>query len=421
MKSILMVQVIMFIMALNFTGCTECVDEIEINDNISISSNQIEDTEQENMTELPQLEENDEYTTEEKIEALEIPEEMLAYWKVLNSKMPFISANEGCQEFFWDEYFWCSSGPDPLYEVFDFGIVDLDNDGSGELVITGFPETTQVLDYQEGRVYGYYVVYRGMKAIDVNGVFNSSSGADIGGFYRIVYFDKGVYEKETLAYMDGNYFEVGGVEVSSDEFYAYTASLNETEMMENMDFTEEMLDKILLGDLDEEILSGMRNMEPEEICDENNPQMADVPEAYLAVLSGKEEFVCVTEEGQKFIIDGTCIRNQVGEEAYQILYFSVVDMDGDGEPEVILTCGQNNLILHAIEGAVCGYLFGFGDEMGAIAKDGVFETRYQHEHTHGKIVSFDNEGCRIENIEEYGNVNDNRIRYYYFSEELMEQ
>ena len=44
-----------------------------------------------------------EYSSKEEIEVLGIPENMLAYWMVLNSKKPFVSANEDCQEFFWDE------------------------------------------------------------------------------------------------------------------------------------------------------------------------------------------------------------------------------------------------------------------------------------------------------------------------------
>lgn len=78
------------------------------------------------------------HSTKEEIDALEIPENMLAYWLVLNNKKPFISADEGCQEFFWDEYFWCLSEPDinPMCEMTHFGVVDLDNDGSEELVMT---------------------------------------------------------------------------------------------------------------------------------------------------------------------------------------------------------------------------------------------------------------------------------------------
>lgn len=387
-----------------------------------------ETKEQTDNMERSKVEEVYEYSTKEEIEALGIPENVLAYWMVLNSKKPFVSVAEDCQEFYWDEYFWHHAEISPTYATYDFGIVDLDHDGSEEMVLTGLmPETTQVLDYQEGKVYSYQFAFRGMKAIWTNGVYDSSSAFDINGFHRIAYFDKGTYEVETLAYMEHDYFEVEGEEVSKEEFFAYTESIIKAERMETIDFTEEMVDKTLLGDLKEEELSIAKRAEPEEICDENNPQMADVPEAYLAVLTGNEEFVCVTEEGQKFIIDGNCIRNPKGEETYQIFYFSMVDMDGDGEEEVVLNCtcadgyGGITLLLHVAEGNIYGYAFDFLDEMGIITKDGVFKAEYSSKYRYGKIVSFETDGCRIEPVESYKSGSHERPQYYFFSEDTIAQ
>lgn len=360
------------------------------------------------------------YSTKEEIDALEIPEDMLAYWLVLNNKKPFISANEGCQEFFWEEYFWCLSEPDinPMCEVTHFGVVDLDNDGSEELVMTSC-QATQVLDYQEGKVYSYQFVFRGMAGIRPNGVYGSSSAFDIGGFHRIAYFDKGAYEEETLAYMEHDYFKVEGAEVSEERFFEYVEPINKAELIKDMDLTEEMLDKILLGDLEEEKLSIVKHAKTEEICDENNPRKANVPEAYLAVLTGKEEFICVTEDGEKakLIADGNRVKNSKGEEAYQILYFSMVDMEGDGADEVVLTCTGKNLILHAAEDSVYGYAFEFWNEMGMIDKDGVFRMGHVDENRHGKILSFETDGCQIEPVEDYDSGSHEKIRYYFFSEE----
>lgn len=420
-RGITIVRVIILIMVLSFSGCKGHESEEESpNDNMSISSAQNENQEQINSIELPETEEIREYSTREEIERLEIPENMLAYWLVLNSKKPFVSANEGGQEFYWDKYFWCLSEPDPMFTIYHFGIVDLDNDGIEEMVLAGFPETTQVLDYQEGKVYSYQFVFRRMAGIAVNGVYSSSSAADIGGFHRI-HLDKGVYEEETLAYMDGDYFEVEGVEVSADDFFAYTEPLANAEQIENIDFSEEMLNKILLGDLGEEELFVVKYAEPEEINEENSSQEANVPEVYLAVLTGNEEFICVTEEGQKFIIDGNSVKDLEGEEAYQVLYFSMVDMEGDGDDEVVLTCVGKNLILHAMEDGIYGYAFEFWDEMGAIDKDGVFRMGHADENKYGNIVSFETDRCFIEPVENYKSGSQNRIRYYIFSEETIAQ
>ena len=346
-------------------------------------------------------------------ESLEISEELTAYWLVLHDKMPFISANEGCQEFYWSQYFWHESGPDLHYKTYDFGIVDLDNDGSRELVMTGaMPETAQILVYQEGKVYSYQTAYRGMAGILTNGVYSGAGASDIGGFYRIVRFDKGTYEEETLAYMERDYFEVEGREVSSEEFFAYTEPFAKGEQIETVDYTEEMLDEMLLGHLDEKQLSRLKHMEPEQICDENNPCMAEVPEVYRDVLKGKKEFICV-EKGA-FIIDGNCIRIPEGEETDRILYFGIVDMEGDGEAEVVLTCDGKTLVLHAMDGEIYGYEFDFWDEMGEIVKDGVFRLGMGRSQ-YGRIASFAGDGCTIEAVENYEYTDVDRVRYYFFN------
>lgn len=167
--------------------------------------------------------------------------------------------------------------------------------------------------------------------------------------------------------MEHDYFEVEGKEVSSEEFFAYIEPFANGEQIEDMDYTEEMLDKVLLDGLSEEELSALKRVIPEEICDENNPNMADIPE-------------------------------------------------GDEETEVVLTCAGENLILHAAEGTVYGYVFDFWGEMGEITKDGVFRMGKLNTQC-GKMVSFKKNGCVTEPVENYEYMDDNRIRYYFFSGE----
>lgn len=214
--------------------------------------------------EQPETDEITAYSSTEKVDELNIPENLLAFYLVLNSKKTFISANEGCQEFYWNEYYWCDGDLAETFTIHDFMLVDMDDDKEDEMVLTGYmPETTQVLDYQEGKVYSYQFPYRGMKGILTNGVYNASSAADIGGFYRI-HFDKGTYEEEVLAYMEHDYYEVEGTEVTSEEFYKYTKSLLNMEKAENIDFKEELIEKNLLGDLTEEERSVVENIAAEE-------------------------------------------------------------------------------------------------------------------------------------------------------------
>lgn len=44
------------------------------------------------------------FSAPEEVATLGLWEDLLAYWMVLNSKQPFISTEEGNQEFYWDEY-----------------------------------------------------------------------------------------------------------------------------------------------------------------------------------------------------------------------------------------------------------------------------------------------------------------------------
>ena len=352
---------------------------------------------------------------------LDIPENLLAFYLVLNSKKPFTSAEEGCQEFYWDEYYWHQGELEPSYTTTGFMLVDMDSDGEEELVLTGYmPETTQILDYQDGKVYSYQFAYRGVKGILPNGIFNGSSAYDIGGFYRLR-FDKGTYEEETLAYMEHDYFEVEGKEVSSEEFDQYTEDfINTEEQVEEIDFTEEMLEKNLLGDLTEEERSVVENIAQEEIIEKANYTTEEL-QGYLDVLVNGKEFICVTDEGKHYFLADDYIRSKEGDEEYQIYYFSVVDMDGDGQAEVVLTCYPDTvLILHAEQEEVRGYQFSIYDEMRAIADDGTYSFIKNATISYGKIISFGESGYETETNHNPDNDISNRVRYYFFSEEMFD-
>lgn len=359
----------------------------------------------------------------EEINTLNIPEHLLAFYLVLNNKKPFVSAEEGCQEFYWDEYFWHQGELELSFTISDFMLVDMDGDTEEELVLTGYmPETTQVLDYQEGMVYSYQFVYRGMKGILSNGVYNGSSGAEEGGYYRIKYFDKGTYEEETLAYMEHDYYEVEGVEVSSEEFYAYTESFVNAEQAEDMDFTEEMLEEKLLGDVTEEELSVVENIAPEEIIEQDIPYAVGELQVYLDVLTEGKEFVDVTDDGEKLFLEDNYVRSKTGDDEYQVLYFSIVDMDGDEKPEIVLTCYPDTvLILHDTEEGVRGYRFSIYDEIRSIANDGIYSFDKYGVTGYERIISFGSSDCETEPVNDIEGIIVDRVRYYTFSEEKVEE
>lgn len=418
------IAILSIILIGNLTGCMTFEKQPELGQNSNIEDDVVlVETEENDNTEI-QEEENEikKYSSTEEINALNIPENLLAFYLVLNNKKPFVSVDEGCQEFYWDEYFWHQGELELSFTISGFMLVDMDDDDEKELLLMGYmPETTQILDYQEGVVFSYQFTYRGMKGILPNGVYNSSSAYDVGGFYRIMYFDKGTYEEETLAYMEHNYYEVEGVEVSSDEFHAYTESYINAEQVEDIDFTEEMLKEKLLGDLTEEEFCVIENIAPEEII-EYIPYTAEELKVYLKVLIEGEEFISVTDDRQKLFVEDNYVRSRVEEDEFQVLYFSIVDMDADEKPEVVLTCYPDTvLILHNTEEGVCGYRFSIYDEIRAITNDGIYSFDKYGVTGYERIISFGNFDCETEPVNDVEGIVIDRVRYYTFSEEKVEE
>ena len=159
-----------------------------------------------------------EYATEEEIAALGIPEDMLAYWMVLNNKKPFISVNQEGQKFYWNEYFWYIKWLWKEYEAYCFMIVDMDGDGKEEIVLECDPGTTHILHYEDGEVYGYQFGVRAMETISKDGIYDASDGAADNYFFRLTELNKDGYAEELLAEMHGGYYEIGGKEVTSEAF-----------------------------------------------------------------------------------------------------------------------------------------------------------------------------------------------------------
>ena len=425
--------ILLVILIGGLSGCSVFGEQTELNQNKAAEEKSVpSESDELDNEEQPEQDEITIYSSAEEINALNISENLLEFYLVLNSKKPFISANEGCQEFYWNEYYWRDGSLSASFTICDFMLVDMDGDNEDEMILTGYmPETTQVLDYQEGKVYSYQFPYRGMKGILTNGVYNTSSASDIGGFYRI-HFDKGTYENETLTYMEHDYYEVEGTEVTSEEFYKYTESLLNMEQVEDIDFEEELIEKNLLGDLTEEEWSVVENIATEEMTEEAIPYTAEELQVYFNVLAEGEEFICVTDERKSYYLEDNYIRSKTGDEEYLVLYFSIVDMDEDGKTEVVLSCDWDDIfILHDAGEEVRGYLFDGYDEMIEITNDGTYSfldyypPNYRDDGSmmpaFGRIISFGESGYEMETVSNFDEDNAERIRYYFFSDEAINQ
>lgn len=407
------------------TGCNQSssMDEnVDLDERMGEAlEEKADDLTEEKMSEEQISEEGEWFSTPEEVATLGLREDMLAYWMVLNSKQPFISTEEGNQEFYWDEYDWCLGYPVGYHQADYFIIVDMDGDGVNEIVLYCSPESAQVLHYEDGVVYSYQDVFRGMKRIHINGIYEGSGGAASTGYYRITEWNSNGYIEEELASMDGDYLEVGGVEVTQEEFGNYVDSIEEIELAENIEFTEDMLDACLLGELSEEELLIVKHapIKETEETEKNDLTEKEEMQAYHAVLLSEKSFISVTDDSREYYLNNYHLRNGRYDEDFQILYYSIVDMDQDGIYELVLTGWDTTQIMHYEEGEIYSYQFGY-DEMGAIANDGVFSVGNGRD-GYGRIISFETDECVIEPVDNHNKINEDRIRYYFFSEEAINQ
>ncbi|MDE6714653.1 MAG: hypothetical protein K2K20_13080 [Lachnospiraceae bacterium] len=372
----------------------------------------------------PELEgENITYYTMEEVKALDIPEDMLAYWMVLNGKKPFISYDMGGQEFYWDE-FWG-------IRVDQFMIVDMDNDGGKEVVLYCCPESTWILHYEDGSVYGYEFVFRGMKRIRTNGIYQGSSGAGSGAYCRLTELNADGYTEETLVKYDyyGHVYEVGGKDVSEDEALEFIESIESnrdgSELADQIDGADS---SYLLGSLPAEERSIVENVQREEILypAASYPMDAETRKAYYDVLMNQREFISTMDDNERFYLKDYFPREEYQPDESDILsslwrpdkicYFSIVDMDGDGTYEVILDGTYARDILSYRNGEVYSYRLNGG----AISNSGIVCIS-EYTQKYGRIVSFNDYEHVMETVDYDGDINDDRIQYYSFSEELIEQ
>ena len=351
-----------------------------------------------------------EYPSEEEIAALGIPEDMLAYWLVLNNRKPFISVNQEGQKFFWNEYFWYITWLcDELYAN-HFMIVDMDGDGKNEIVLEYYQGTKHILRYENGEVYGYQFGPRGMLTISVDGIFDSSDGAQDNYFFRLTELNKDGYICELLAKLHGEHYEIGGREVTWEEFYAYAQAIY-GRGAERIDYTEDMLDSYLLGELSEQEIALVRRIPAENML-ESEPDYQEHKQAlqlYAGVLTGEQDVNLVTDDTYMY-----------ADETLPI-YFSLVDMDGDGIPELVFNCYYDVAwILHYREGEIYGYPLRPAPD---ITTDGVFWQEFKSISPTGyaRITAFEEDCCRMEPVEDNQRESYDRVRYYFFSEETMAQ
>jgi len=110
-----------------------------------------------------------------------------------------------------------------------FSILDMDGDKIPEIVIeidsscNGFYE---VLHYYNGKVYGYYFVYRAMESLKADGTYAGSSGAADNSINKLSFSDSSLIEN-VLAYSEmADKYVIEDKIITSTEFESYCVKQN---------------------------------------------------------------------------------------------------------------------------------------------------------------------------------------------------
>lgn len=370
-------------------------------------------------------------STMEEIEGLGLPEELLAYWLVMNDKKPFIDTDLGGQEFYFSEYHWRCEAEQVHWNdstTLLVSLVDLDQDGKMELIVEPRgPEKVQLFHYEDGQVYGYNEVFRGMKGVRENGIYNGSSSASEGGWYRIVEFTSDGYVEEEIAYMDDNYFEINGELATEEEFYTLVEEIKAVPAAEHYKLEGiapgGILNEVLLGDISETELAMLRGAPIEPLSDEGVEYSLgnEEAQAFRSVLAGETPFISVTDGNQEFYIDE--YDAQLGDpediDYNKVLYFSVIDLDKDGVQEIVLSRSWDQTqILYYQSGVVYSYMYDDPYEIYIVTQDGICSGyRKDDDIPYYRITSFGTDGYTAREVEYQGNPNDNSVRYHFYSKE----
>ena len=159
-----------------------------------------------------------------------------AFRQVMAGDVPFRSASDGREYYLSqiNELIW----NDPAVNAYaeQFAVADLDDDGTPEVIILTnqhiHSEPILVLRWQDGQIYGYNEVGRGMQGLKADGTSGWSDGAFHNGTHRDQYTSSGdgpdrreqLYLSELIVADGSGEFYLSGHEVTQAEYEAAEAA-----------------------------------------------------------------------------------------------------------------------------------------------------------------------------------------------------
>lgn len=260
------------------------------------------------------------------------------YRQVLDNSVPLIStdAEEGDGKVYLDEF---TDNEYISYNLSSFAYLDLDEDNKKEVVILLETESDvyyEILKEIGGTVYGYFFHYRCINELYADGTMLGTNGDACGDIYRLQLSTTG-----------------STVEIESRGYEAGESKTHATWY----DFTDEDIENVF-GEAD---MYGEDSYEDDDFYSSTDVNSA----AYIQVLNSYNSFKDTDNFGDDVYLDYFAYQDEYTEDPkpYTINKFAYLDMDEDGENEIVLEMdyGFDGAfeVLKEIDGTVYGYNFGY--------------------------------------------------------------
>ncbi len=289
-----------------------------------------------------------------------------AYNAIIQNKTKFFSQADNkdvyLQEFYKELYANIYSEPDPDIEYIlsklHFAMVDLDSDGVVEIILSIKDiDHMVILHYEDGTVYAHGAFgNRQMGGIKTDGSFGWSGGAGYSGYSKIQFFGitynfKELASYETISYQEGSseqsVYLIGSKTVTKDEYFAFQKE-------------QELKEYAIWRPFNENNNNDILNMYAES---KSNFNKNEAMEALKSVLQNETKLYSTNENKYVYFKDSAYLSDIPHDNPLSWVTFTIVDMDGDGIDEVVLTAndsyGFETEVLRYDSGTVYSYGFGF--------------------------------------------------------------
>lgn len=246
--------------------------------------------------------------------------------------------------------------------IWEVRVFDLDGDGVQELILEWSPVGDFLILHRENEdFYGWNIVYRGFNKLQTNGTYISSSGAS-SNYYCCIRFDNGSWLEENLFEEDGDEYYMNGEPTDKDTFW-------------------QQVDAYMTGDVigykpkrRVDIKRGIRDNEGNDtvsVFSETESLVSVVPETTGCIMSEPEELLdaFLASEIEAFydnrtdtILMSELLSYSLKVDGEDYFIYSVgerVDLDNDGENELIINGPYGGIYIDARDGKV--YILAAGE------------------------------------------------------------